>query len=241
MAYGGCTAAPPDVQIRQGPEDEGRYAGDEDEKSARGATANRILTVLKAALNYAYQERYVAADDAWRAVKPYKEVDAPVVRYLSSDECRRLVNPCPDDLRQMVRAALLTGCRYGELSRLRCEDVNLDAHSIAIRQSKGGKTRHVVLTSEGVVFFRSIVAGRKARDLSFRAPGRRRLEGSAADPPAERSLCRGQDCACRRFPRASAYLCLDPRYERGADGRYRRPARPCRHTDHREALCPFGA
>jgi integrase len=132
---------------------------------SRRATANRILTVLKAALNHAYQERYVSTDDAWRAVKPFKNVDAPVVRYLSADECRRLVNACTQDLRQMVRAALLTGSRYGELSRLRCEDVNLDARSIAIRQAKGGKARHVVLTDEGAEFFSSVVAGRKSRDL----------------------------------------------------------------------------
>jgi integrase len=139
--------------------------GDEDEVRARRATANRILTVLKAALNHAFHERCVTSDEAWRAVKPYKEVDAPVVRYLSADECRRLVNRCPDDLRQMVRAALLTGCRYGELSRLRCEDVNLDAHTVAIRQSKAGRRRHVVLTGEGAAFFSSLVAGRKPRDL----------------------------------------------------------------------------
>jgi integrase len=138
---------------------------DEEEKRSRKATANRILTVLKAALNLAYHERYVANADAWRAVKPFKKVDAPVVRYLSSDECRRLVNRCPEDLRQMVRAALLTGCRYGELGRMRCEDVNLDAQTVAVRQSKGGKPRHVVLTGEGISFFGALVAGRKARDL----------------------------------------------------------------------------
>src|SRR5262245_19092769 len=94
-----------------------------------------------------------------------KKVDAPVIRYLSSDECRRLVNRCREDLRQMVRAALLTGCRYGELGRMRCEDVNLDAYTVAVRQSKGGKPRHVVLTCEGIGFFGALVAGRRPRDL----------------------------------------------------------------------------
>src|SRR4029450_4311720 len=100
---------------------------DEEEKRSRKATANRILTVLKAALNLAYHERYGANADPWPAVKPFKTVAAPVVRYLSADECRRLVNACPADLSQMVRAALLTGMRYGELSRLRCGDFNMDA------------------------------------------------------------------------------------------------------------------
>jgi hypothetical protein len=33
---------------------------DEEEKRSRKATANRLLTVLKAALNLAYHERFVA-------------------------------------------------------------------------------------------------------------------------------------------------------------------------------------
>ena len=79
----------------------------------------------------------------------------------------------------MVRAALLTGSRYGELSRLRCEDVNLDARSIAIRQAKGGKARHVVLTDEGAEFFSSVVAGRKSR-ISFCSE----QTGSLGNPPS---------------------------------------------------------
>lgn len=47
---------------------------------ARRATANRQLTVLKAALNYAFREGRVATDEAWRKVKPFREADAPVVR-----------------------------------------------------------------------------------------------------------------------------------------------------------------
>src|SRR5262245_43469425 len=175
---------------------------DEEEKRSRRATANRILTVLKAALNLAYHERCVANADAWRAVKPFKKVDAPVVRYLSSDECRRLVNACPDDLRQMVRAALLTGCRYGELSRLRCEDVNFDAHSLAVRQSKGGKPRHVVLTSEGIAFFSSIVAGRKPRD-----PLLQRTDGGIWKP-AQQTRPLKEGCAMANIAPAAGFHVL---------------------------------
>jgi hypothetical protein len=35
---------------------------------ARRATANRTLTVLKAALNHAFNKRCVVSDDAWRKV-----------------------------------------------------------------------------------------------------------------------------------------------------------------------------
>ena len=139
---------------------------------ARRATANRILTVLKAALNLAFQERLVPNDEAWRAVKPFKAVDSPVIRYLNADECRRLVNACEPDIRRMVQAALLTGCRYGELTRLKCEDVNFDAGSIVIREAKGGKPRHTVLTEEAKGFFRQCASGRPGKEALFlRADG----------------------------------------------------------------------
>lgn len=49
-------------------------------------------------------------------VKPFREVDAPKIRYLTDAEAKRLVNVCPPNFRHMVTAALLTGARYGELA-----------------------------------------------------------------------------------------------------------------------------
>jgi integrase len=95
----------------------------------RRATANRVLTVLKAALNHAWREGTVPTDDAWRRVSPFKGVDSPVIQYLSEEEVRRLVNACAADFRDLVRGALLTGCRYGELIGLRAADYNADAGS----------------------------------------------------------------------------------------------------------------
>src|SRR5712671_8237976 len=60
----------------------------------RRATANRVLTFLKAALNHAWRNGMVPSDDAWRRVKPFRSVDAPVIRYLSHDEITRLLNAC---------------------------------------------------------------------------------------------------------------------------------------------------
>ena len=93
-----------------------------DQKRARKATANRVLTVLKAALNYALGEKRAADGAAWQSVKPYHDVDSVRLRYLSDAETRRLVNACDSDFRLLVTAALLTGCRYGELAALVVED-----------------------------------------------------------------------------------------------------------------------
>jgi integrase len=73
-----------------------------------------------------------------------------------------LVNACPPDFRRLVQAALLTGCRYSELTNLSCVDFNTDSDTLTIRQAKAGKPRHVVLTSEGRTLFTACTAGRSA-------------------------------------------------------------------------------
>jgi integrase len=140
---------------------------DTDAVRARRATANRTLTVLKASLNHAFHEGRVASDDAWRKVKPFREADAPVVHFLSDDECRRIVNASVGAFRDIVKGALVTGCRYGELTRMRTADFNSDAGTITVRESKSGKPRHVVLTDEGRALFAELTAGRAGRELVF--------------------------------------------------------------------------
>ena len=79
------------------------------------------------------------SDDAWRRVKPFKSVDAPVIRYLSQDEITRLLNACHGGFRDLVHAALLTGCRYGELCRAKVAEYNADVGTLTIRLSKSGQ------------------------------------------------------------------------------------------------------
>jgi integrase len=55
---------------------------------------------------------------------------------------------------------LETGARYGEVIRLRVEDFNRDTGTVAIRISKTGKPRHVVLTADGAAFFMGLCARR---------------------------------------------------------------------------------
>lgn len=128
--------------------------GDEiDRQRRRQATANRVFAAFKACLNSAWQEGKVPSDSAWRRVPAFRNVDAPVVRFLTEDEARRVINAASAEFRPLVRAALLTGCRYGELCALRAGDYDPDNQTVAIRYSKGGKPRHVYLTVEGVELF----------------------------------------------------------------------------------------
>ena len=138
-----------------------REAPDEaDTKRQRKVTANKILTILKASLNHAYHNENVTSDDPWRRVKPFKKVDEPKIKYLTESEAVRLINACPPDFRQLVKAALSTGCRYGELTAMMVADFDPDAGSVLVRASKSGKARHVTLTDEGCAFFEQTTLGR---------------------------------------------------------------------------------
>jgi integrase len=139
----------------------------EDDKRARKDSANRILSILKAALNHALDRGRVKHGEAWQAVKPYRGTTSARIRFLSAEEQVRLVNACPPDFRRLVQGALYTGARYGELTRLRVTDFNASAGTLFIELSKSGKPRHVALTEEAREFFTSLTAGRPADELMF--------------------------------------------------------------------------
>ena len=153
---------PPRLRTRKGEKQQYRDTNerDGDQHRKRRATANRVLTILKAALNRAWREGKIASDDAWRRVEPFEEADAARVRYLTPDECRRLLNAAEGEFRNLVRAALATGCRFGELAALQVRDFHAESGTLHVRTSKSGKGRHVVLHEEGSELFRRLAAGR---------------------------------------------------------------------------------
>ena len=137
------------------------------DKRARQSTANRILTVLKAILNKAYADGYITGNTTWSKVKPFENVDEARIRFLTDAEAQRLVNACPADLRALVRAALLTGARRGELAALNAADVNLRTAQIYVAESKSDKPRHIPLNPEGLEHFRDAIAGKTGDQLVF--------------------------------------------------------------------------
>lgn len=133
----------------------------------RQVSANRILGQLKAALNFAFEDGKAASDAEWRRTKPFKDVNRSRATYLSIAECKRLLNACDPDFRLLVRGALETGARYGELCRLEVAHFNPDSGTLDIRFSKSGKAKHIILTKDGQDFFAALVAGRASREPMF--------------------------------------------------------------------------
>jgi integrase len=159
--------APARIRTKPGRKQQFKLTSDPEHARRRKSSANRILTVLKGALNRAWRDGKVISDSAWRRVEPFESVESARVRYLSIAEATRLINTSAPDFRRLVQGALETGARYGELCALTVSDFNSDSGTVTIRQSKAGKPRHVILTDDGAAFFASITAGRAGSEFLF--------------------------------------------------------------------------
>jgi integrase len=99
-------------------------------------------------------------------------VDRPRVRFLdyAQGEPVRLVNACEPDFRDLVRAGLLTGARYGELRQVRREDFSQDGRTLFIGEliSKTSKSRYVPMKDEGVELVAQRCRGLGAGELIFK-------------------------------------------------------------------------
>jgi integrase len=130
-------------------------------------SANRVLTMAKAVLNYALSDAANGLrDDAWRFVRPFKSVGQPrSVRY-TNEEVLRIIAAAPDKATgSLVKGAFLAGCRYGEMIVATVSSVDLDAK----RWHVAGKTgsRSIILHRAAVEFFRELIADRAGGDILF--------------------------------------------------------------------------
>jgi integrase len=164
----GVAAEEPRVRTRKGDAQRHRKSDDGPEaKRARRSTANRTWSILRAAL------RRYRKTGPWADVEQFAGVDTARTRFLTVTEAQRLINACDPGFRPLVQAALASGCRYGELIRLVVSDFHADSGTIAIRQSKSGKPRHVILTAEGTEFFAQQCVGKSGTNHIFTNGGGR--------------------------------------------------------------------
>ncbi|MGY3410108.1 integrase [Bradyrhizobium sp. GM5.1] len=229
------------IRVKKGEEQRFKEIADpEEHQRRRKSSANRILTVLKAALNRVWRDRKVSTDAAWRAVEPFKGVDAARVRYLELAEATRLLNASDEGFRRLARGALETGARYGELIRLKVTDFSHNSGTVSIRKSKSSKSRHIHLTEDGVAFFRSIAAGRAGTAFLFLKDNGEPWKKDHQKDPMREACDRAKIDPPMGVPRLAPYLGLSCRHERRAtDGRGQEHG-PQRHQDGRKALRASG-
>lgn len=115
---------------------------DPEQLRARQESANRVLTIPKAALQLARDAESLpdSLPDFWRRVQPFRTAEGATPRMLEPDEVTRLLNASQPDLRDLLMAALMTGARYGELCELKVRDFSAQTGTVRLAQGKTGKT-----------------------------------------------------------------------------------------------------
>jgi len=113
----------------------------------RNATINRALGIVRRILNLAHQDwRWIPAIPKVRMLKePCRRV-----RFLRRDEAHRLLDSMPKHMKPIVRFALSTGCRAGEILGLEWNRVDL-ARNVAWLDhgaTKSGEGRSIPLNSD---------------------------------------------------------------------------------------------
>lgn len=126
-----------------------------------GATQNRYQAALSVVLSYAAKTlRWI---DHNPALLVRRRPEGPGrLRWLEAAEVRRLLAACRRQdpiLELLVLLAVTTGARHGELLDLRWRDLDLEAGTAHVRQSKSGTRRILELPSEAVEALQNIRAG----------------------------------------------------------------------------------
>jgi len=130
-------------------------------------TANRVMSMLRAALNRAYTDEAnnVHSDAAWRRVKQFRGVGRARQIHLDVTQSNHLISKCSGAFQRLVTAALLTGARAPhELAQRYVRDFRQDLGILTVTDGKTG-SRDIVLTKEAIAYFAEITKDREPSEL----------------------------------------------------------------------------
>ncbi len=125
--------------------------GNDEEVRKSKATANRNFSSLKAMLNLAYKEGLVQSDRAWKGVERFTNPDGSRKDYLKPEQVKKLMGATGGYFQDLLKAAVLTGARYGELCRLKAGDLDKSNGLLNIPYGKTG-SRTFPLTNSTKAF-----------------------------------------------------------------------------------------
>lgn len=132
------------------------------------SSANRVLTIFRAALNLAFEnpDKNIPSDKSWKTVKAFKKVDAARKLLLTDKQVSALLNETEKGFYLLCKAAALIGLRYGEFRYLRVSDFSKESSTLIILRGKtDGRT--VFLSEEAKQFFIELCEGKDLDDRLF--------------------------------------------------------------------------
>jgi integrase len=129
-------------------------------------SANRILRTLKAALNFAFEEKLCASDAEWRRVKPLRGAgarDGERTAYLTPEQRRKLIEKADRDAADFLRALLHSAARPNEMQAARVSDFDARERTLRLVSLKGRgeeRVRYVPLSGTAAEFFTTLSKGK---------------------------------------------------------------------------------
>ncbi|MDG2008568.1 MAG: site-specific integrase, partial [Candidatus Binatia bacterium] len=118
------------------------------------ATRNRALSHISGFLTWAQGEGYLQTDPLARIKKLPENNERE--RYLEPQEEARLLMALDPRVVDLVKLALLTGCRRGELLALKWPDIDLRKRELRVREAKSGTGRTIPLIDEACALLRGM-------------------------------------------------------------------------------------
>jgi integrase len=118
-------------------------------KNLSPQTVKHIMALIRRIIAFGLRKGLCAPPDPQKLHIEIPRVDNEKTEDLNPDELQRLLKAINEDENQIVanlmRMALYTGMRRGELFKLQWRDVNLERNYLTIRGPKGGKSQDIPL------------------------------------------------------------------------------------------------
>jgi integrase len=119
----------------------------ETKRGSKPATVNRVLSTMRALFRM--------ARDEWQWIDTFPKIrllpgEVERDRWLTHEEAERLIRCCAPHLAALVRYALATGCRAGEITGLEWCRVDLQRKTAWLNQTKNGTPRGVPLNEDAI-------------------------------------------------------------------------------------------
>jgi integrase len=144
-----------------------RYKSQRLREGAKPATLNRELSLMKHAFNLAVKEWEWCRENPCCRVKMERENNERN-RVLGYDEEERLLEACPQWLREIIIFALDTGAREGEILTLNVKSIDPFRRVVTILQEKTGQYKTIPVTSRLMEILKNKIEVRHLRhDLVF--------------------------------------------------------------------------
>jgi integrase len=140
-----------------------RVSDDPAEVERSKDSANRVLNMLRAALNLAYQNGYASTDAAWKRVKPFRNVSSARILFLTDEQVKDLLQHADGGFKALLKAAIYTGARFGELAALRVEDLDVIRGTLHLSGKTGERVCY--LSDTALSWFKGQARGKLPKAL----------------------------------------------------------------------------